>query len=375
MPFFPKHGDAMGGLMKKYANYRLLALSGALALCLPLRSTQACTTVQLPSSPGHVVAKSYDWHQGHGSVLINLRGIEKTSLTLKPFDRTAQWTSAYGSLTFNQYGREFPLGGINEKGLVVEVMVLPSTKHRSGILEPTVNELQWMQLQLDQYATVAEVVAHVDDVRISAIKENLHYMVCDAAGECATIEFIGGTTTVHHGAIQPPTLTNSEYEVSTGHLMKFVGFGGPDATPTDDSSLSRFVRASTMAKLFDPAGIVGEVEAAFGILDSVGGTSDTKFHLVYEPKSAKANFRTLTHKKIKWTDLSQFDLDCDPASDKTQILDMNQDLDGEIKSHFVTYTEAANRAMIDQGFKDVENQLPASLKETVVQYPSQQKCK
>jgi choloylglycine hydrolase len=26
------------------------------------------------------------------------------------------WTSRYGSITFNQYGREFPSGGINEKG-------------------------------------------------------------------------------------------------------------------------------------------------------------------------------------------------------------------------------------------------------------------
>jgi choloylglycine hydrolase len=32
--------------------------------------------------------------------------------------KTISWISKYGSITFNQYGREFPTGGMNEKGLV-----------------------------------------------------------------------------------------------------------------------------------------------------------------------------------------------------------------------------------------------------------------
>ena len=55
------------------------------------------------------------------------------------------WTSKYGSATFNQYGREFPMGGMNEAGLVVESMMLFETEYplpdtRSGI-DPT----QWIQ--------------------------------------------------------------------------------------------------------------------------------------------------------------------------------------------------------------------------------------
>ncbi len=38
------------------------------------------------------------------------------------------WTAVYGSISFNQYGKEFPTGGMNEKGLVVELMWLDETK-------------------------------------------------------------------------------------------------------------------------------------------------------------------------------------------------------------------------------------------------------
>ena len=34
----------------------------------------------------------------------------------------ASWVSKYGSVTFNQYGRELPTGGMNEAGLVVETI-------------------------------------------------------------------------------------------------------------------------------------------------------------------------------------------------------------------------------------------------------------
>lgn len=33
-------------------------------------------------------------------------------------------TSKYGSITFNQYRKEFPIGGMNEKGLVIEALWL-----------------------------------------------------------------------------------------------------------------------------------------------------------------------------------------------------------------------------------------------------------
>ena len=39
-----------------------------------------------------------------------------------PPEKPIEWISKYGSISFNQFGAEFPYGGINEEGLVVEIM-------------------------------------------------------------------------------------------------------------------------------------------------------------------------------------------------------------------------------------------------------------
>ena len=54
-------------------------------------------------------------------VCTNLKGLYKTSLKTGNAN-TISWVSKYGSITFNQYGKEFPTGGMNETGLVVELM-------------------------------------------------------------------------------------------------------------------------------------------------------------------------------------------------------------------------------------------------------------
>jgi len=59
-------------------------------------------------------------------VLVNKRGTKKIS-QLRP--QGAAWTAAYGSVTFNQFGRDNPMTGINEKGLMVSAMWLDETRY------------------------------------------------------------------------------------------------------------------------------------------------------------------------------------------------------------------------------------------------------
>src|SRR3712207_5256230 len=101
-----------------------LALAGCLAvlLALPARGS-ACTTFCLRAGDGVVFGKNYDFSIGYGMVVTNKRGVAKTAL-LETDDRPARWVSRYGSITFNQFGRESPSGGMNEAGLVVELMWL-----------------------------------------------------------------------------------------------------------------------------------------------------------------------------------------------------------------------------------------------------------
>ena len=63
----------------------------------------------------------------------------------------------------------FPLGGMNEKGLVVEIMWLDSSEYPKPDGKPSVNELQWIQYQLDNFATVNDVLSAAAKIRVSKV--------------------------------------------------------------------------------------------------------------------------------------------------------------------------------------------------------------
>ncbi len=340
----------------------------------PIPSARACTTVSIPKSFERVVAKSYDWDQDSGMLVANLRGLEKTAFTLKPLDRPAKWTAKYGSLSFNQYGREFPLGGVNEKGLTVEIMWLNSAEYPAFDLRPTVNESQWIQYQLDNFATTAEAVTAADKIRVSKVYADVHYLVCDSGGACATFEYLKGKLVIHSGAtLSVPALANNTYEEHVQHWALFTGPGASRGIPTDSSSLSRFVRASLIADQFDPHGTKPAVELGFEVLDSVRA-SNSVFNIVYESASGRAHFRTQSYPTIKFAQIADFDLQCSRTQEKTMVFDLNQNLIGDVRSEFTAYTEAENRRLIDIAFKDKEKDLPSGVKEKVITYPSKHKC-
>ena len=76
----------------------------------------ACTAFCIKDSNNLLVAKNLDWPVGDGLILVNKRGLFKEAYISG--SKRISWTSRYGSITFNQFGKEFPLGGMNEKGLV-----------------------------------------------------------------------------------------------------------------------------------------------------------------------------------------------------------------------------------------------------------------
>jgi len=95
-----------------------LLLSALLVLVVSLNSSFACTTFCLRTSDHVLFGRNYDWNIGDGLIFVNKRGLAKTSNGSEA-PNSAKWTSRYGSVTFNQYGRENPTGGMNEACLVV----------------------------------------------------------------------------------------------------------------------------------------------------------------------------------------------------------------------------------------------------------------
>jgi penicillin V acylase-like amidase (Ntn superfamily) len=123
------------------------SLMKILILILSLAVTQTaypCSAFLFSRQGDHYLARGLDWDYDHGYVMINPRRLEKKALISLP-NTPATWTAKYGSATFNHVARELPLGGMNEKGLVVEALWLRSAKFPIPNAQPTLNELQWLQ--------------------------------------------------------------------------------------------------------------------------------------------------------------------------------------------------------------------------------------
>ena len=85
-----------------------------------------------------------------------------------------------------------PVDGINEKGLCTSIMALPKQASRQDTDKHDVGTSIIMRLWLDRCATVQEAIdlASTVDIRHDAsVGSGYHYMVADANGNCAVIEF------------------------------------------------------------------------------------------------------------------------------------------------------------------------------------------
>ncbi|MBY0370311.1 linear amide C-N hydrolase [bacterium] len=359
--------------MPKSGNFILAAFAVIFSLAA---ISDACSTLGFSKETGYLVAKSYDWGQGHGTAVTNLSGMEKTGLKYWKDDQPAKWKSRFGSLTFNQHGREFPLGGMNEAGLVVEIMWLPETKAPDLDQRDSVNELEWIQYQLDQFETTEQVRQASSKFRLSRVFATVHYMVCDKGGDCASFEYLpddqgkGKLEVLNAGPGSPAALTNRPY---TQMLSAWKQWNPQNALPFGEGSEARFIRGSTFIENFDPAKM-DPIDHAFAALQSVGGTSLSKFHIVYEPLTGVVHFRTLGFRDIKVVDLKKLDLVCSRAQEKSKFLEMNQAGAGDASGRFFAYTEKANEDLVRAGLSPLLWVLPKSTLSLLADHPKDQVC-
>ena len=85
-----------------------------------------------------------------------------------------------------------PVDGINEKGLCTSIMALPKQASRQDTEKHDVGTTIIMRLWLDRCATVAEALELLETVDVrhdAAVGSGYHYMVADASGDCAVVEF------------------------------------------------------------------------------------------------------------------------------------------------------------------------------------------
>lgn len=311
-----------------------------------------------------VFGKNYDWVTGTGRINTNLRGLAKSSLPLGG-NNILKWTSKYGSTTFNQYGKEFPNGGMNEKGLVVELMWLNESEYSKPDNRPGLTVLQWIQYQLDNCATVAEVIATDKIIRVISNGAPQHYLVADSRGDVATIEFLDGKINVHQGDKLPyPVLTNNTYQSSLQAVNKH----------NDDNSLDRFSTACTMVQNCKKANINKPlVDYSFDILNKVAQPHFTKWSIVYDISNRKIYFKSSELLQVKSFSLTDFEYAC-PA--KPMSFNMSDDNKGDIGKKFTVFSNEENKSMLHKAFDESSNSISVSkdLQNAVGEFAAKIKC-
>ena len=343
-----------------------------LVVVVAIQPVTPCTTFILKDSKGEVAfGRNFDFPVGMGHVTINQRNQLKTAFIRQP-EKPMEWISKYGSITFNQIGREFPYGGMNEAGLVIEQMwlqeaVYPEPDHRYGL-----SELQWIQYQLDNSATVQEVIDSDTLVRISFTSvATLHFLVADKSGDVATIEFIDGKRIVHRGDNLPyPVLANCPYDRSLDYKNQKDSGSEKTFSGWTENSSGRFLKAASMIEAYK--GETPKVDYAFKILDEVSQENATQWSIVYDPAESAIYYKTNQNKTIRTINLQTKYFECE--GDKLYA-DIQTNVDGI--QDFKPYSCEANLELIRQvvsGVDFLRNSVSDEANIAMAKYPQSVTC-
>lgn len=250
------------------------------------------------NSDSRIFAKNFDWSFGEGYILKNQRNQKKFAYGFRN-SNVASWTSKFGSITFNQNGKEFPYGGINEKGLVIEQLWLSSSQYQDN-KNQEISELEWIQYQLDNYQSVEEIVENINSLTIKPIA-SIHYMIADKNGNSAVIEFLNGKVKIDKQNSKFQAITNESSEDSKKYskLNKII----------NSDSRTHFDRYCILENQLASANQLN-INSAFDFLNSVKVSEPNYksfWSIVYDLEKGEIYFQSVANPNIKSIKMADFD--------------------------------------------------------------------
>lgn len=155
-----------------------------------------CSLFLAGSERSPMFARNFDWDEnpalllftdppdGHASV--SMVDLSYLGVTDPPADRDLLADAPL-----------LPFDGMNAEGLAIGLAAVPDAEPGARPERPTVGGARIIRLVLDQAATVDEAVEVFERHNVDfSGGPPLHYLVADAAGESAVIEFVDGEVTV-----------------------------------------------------------------------------------------------------------------------------------------------------------------------------------
>lgn len=332
-----------------------------------------CTTFIIKNSEAQIAfGRNFDFPVGSGHIHINYRNINKTSF-IRPPEVPYTWVSKFGSVTFNQAGKEFPYGGINEKGLVIEQMWLQEAEYPEYDERFGMNELQWIQYQLDMSATVDDVIASDSAIRISKMATSfLHFLITDSLGNTAVIEYVKGKRVVYKNEDLPyKVLSNCTYQNSLNYKVSIANKSNAEFNEWTKYSSGRFIKAADMIDDYDnKQDLIGY---SFTILDNVSQANSTKWSIVYDISNLKIYYKTDIESNLRIINLETIDFSC---NDISLFVPINENVSSQDSFRNLTYDD--NYALMEHVVSNVDflkNTVPKEYLKMSANYFETIKCK
>ncbi len=286
-----------------------------------------CTRAIWSEAAGSVlVGRNMDFHE---DLMTNLwalpRGIERSDGN----DGSLDWKSKYGSVVAACFDI-MSADGLNEAGLAGHILWLAEAEYGPrDESRPAMALSLWMQYFLDNFATVAECVAWLEETKLqllpvnnpsSGVPPTLHLALDDATGDSAIIEYKDGEAQIWHSPDYKVMTNSPTYDQQIEELKKIEGFGGDQALPGTNNAPDRFARAAYYVnRLPEPKSQVEAIAGMFSVMRNAAqpfripdpgkpDASQTIWQTVTDLTKKRYVFESTTRPNIVWVDMDDLDL-------------------------------------------------------------------
>ncbi|MBN2260735.1 MAG: linear amide C-N hydrolase [Clostridiales bacterium] len=317
-----------------------------------------CSTILINQKDTILVGHNLDdYIEVPGAVFINKRGIRKENISWSDFtsmcakksnNKRIQWTSKFGSITYNTWGKDFPDGGMNEEGLYIGEMTLIGTTWIQS-QDPAFHHHFFMQYVLDNFKTTNEVLEIMDKIRIDGHCQ-WHYFVADKYGNTAVIEFLNDSMKIHTEELMPyNVLCNRSYSEELGLIPSKDSLFNKMMEEEYETKDLRFMYAIRKIDEYKKNADIPLKDYVFSILSGMN-MGNNKWSIVYDISNLKMYFLTSIGPDIKYLDFDSFNFSCNTP---VQLFDINSDTSGDIADKFLNYSEELNIDFIKKNFDQI----------------------
>lgn len=305
---------------------RAVLLAAVLAFT-QFSAIEACTRIVYHGLNNTVLtARTMDWKEDSRSNLwIFPRGMERNG---EVGSNPLKWKSKYGSVITSAYDIA-STDGMNEKGLVANLLWLAESAYPEwDQKKPGLSIAAWVQYMLDNFATVNEAVAYMEQGTFEVVSDmmpdgsrmaTLHLSLSDPDGDSAIFEYINGKLVIHHDKSYQ-VMTNSpvfDQQLALNEYWKSIG--GLTFLPGTNRAADRFVRASyyinvipkvddTRLAVASVFSVIRNASVPFGIsTPDEPNISSTRWRTVADQKHKVYYFESALYPNVFWVDFNNVD--------------------------------------------------------------------